>query len=112
MREILFRGKRLLNGEFVYGYYTVAGENHYILTGRYDLTTHSHPSFECYEVDAKTIGQYAWLNDRNGNKVFDGDIIRICGGYNDGLIAVIKFGEYDNPFRSDNLGGHIGFYAK
>lgn len=39
MREILFRGKRVDNGEWVEGYYAPIGEYHYILTGRVGFRT-------------------------------------------------------------------------
>ena len=49
MRDILFRGKRLDNGEWVYGFYC---------------------------VDPSTVGQYTGLKDKNGKRIFEGDIIR------------------------------------
>lgn len=50
MREILFRGKRTDNGEWVYGFYVRLGDNlHYILTGKLDITK-IIPQFVHYEV--------------------------------------------------------------
>ncbi len=49
MREILFRGKRVDNGEWVNGFYVIiACENHYIFTGRIDLTQGSVGCEYCY----------------------------------------------------------------
>lgn len=75
--EILFRGKRVDNGEWVEGYYASIGEYHYILTGRLELVPYL--GFEHFLVNPETIGQFTGLTDRNGVKIFEGDIVNYNG---------------------------------
>ena len=68
MREIEFRGKRLDNGEWVYGDLMTKYPHHEGLT----IVEHG-----CvyHEVDPATVGQNTGLVDRNGVKIFEGDVI-------------------------------------
>ena len=80
MREILFKAKRIDNGEWVEGYYVKTGEASYIVVP-YSQADISGAEGSTIEVDANTICQFTGLTDKNGNKIWENDIVIGREGY-------------------------------
>jgi uncharacterized phage protein (TIGR01671 family) len=67
MREILFRGKGINTGEWRYGNFVVENWTSKIVTN----------TGEKFSVVTATVGQYTEVDDVDGNKIFEGDIVRL-----------------------------------
>jgi uncharacterized phage protein (TIGR01671 family) len=68
MREIEFRGKTRISGEWVYGYYVEREGVEYGMI--YDLSGLGT------KIDKNTLGQYTGLKDRKGKKIYEGDVLK------------------------------------
>lgn len=105
MREILFRGKRIATHNWVEGSLLNYGD------GDYDICSESGVQGELdkYAVYPKTIGQFTELTDKNGIKVFDGDILKFTdlnAEYE--WIGRVEFG---NPNEEYNWGFQLVFIS-
>lgn len=113
MREILFKAKRIDNGEWIEGSlidldidsgycYIVPPYKkasilpiNFLITGRMEL------------VASETICQFTELYDKNGKRIWENDIIKYHFGE---ICAPIKYGCYQNCFDSQKT-EHVGFYV-
>lgn len=109
MREILFRGKVIEStakevGEWVYG--------HLVVRKDYDdepercfICEEGHRFIRCiskmpctYEIDPETVGEYIGLKDRNGNQIFEGDLLRFYSDLRGGLVGepcTVRYGAFN-----------------
>ena len=101
MREILFKAKKVDNGEWVVGQYVNT-----CYPGNDKETWHFivvYPN-EYHEIYTSTLCQFTGLCDIYGNKIWENDIVNT----NSNLRAQIKFGLYSNSFSTRKY--HQGFY--
>ena len=110
MREILFRGKRADNGEWVYG--SLITERN-MFDGNL-MTMHIQDIEEPYDdnlIDDETVGQFTGLTDKNGTKIFEGDIVKHIQKYEISgevkSIAVIKWNEAYSCWSVEYTNGRI-----
>ena len=108
MREVLFRGKRIDNGEWVSGSLITDEVNHayiaQIIAG--ELVT--------FEVFPETVGQYTGRTDKKGTMIFEGDVVQLTSERSDYGRWLVCYGKHrpscENCFSG--AGYMIGFYIQ
>lgn len=104
MREYLFRGK--FGNEWKYGFLSIEPK------GLVIKEPYKNESSNVWHIDADTVGQYTNMHDKNGTKIFEGDIIDFLYRADNDDYGIVQYDETEFGFVYNSIFERLGRYYR
>ncbi len=97
-REIKFRGYNRKNKEWLYGFYLQNRGAHFVCPDEFAV----NKSWDDYEIDPATLGQFTGLHDKNDREIYEGDVVKFENRNTLPNVGVVTYWEDDCMFVCDS----------